>query len=250
MTHRKTFDDLTDVYEAMIDWPKRLANEGPFYRGLFQRIEAQNVVDAACGTGRHAALFHSWGLRIEGADISPAMVERARIAFGEPPGLRWSVRGFDETIGADEPIDAVICVGNSLALAADMAVVETAIAQMLAAVREGGAVVVHVLNLWRLPEGPIQWQKCLRTELSEKDVLIIKGVHRYGGLGFVELLVTDLENDSARRNESVRFLGLEIADLEKMAQDAGAREVQFFGNYQAAPYDRSSSVDLLMVARK
>jgi glycine/sarcosine N-methyltransferase len=250
MTQRKTFDDLTDVYEAMIDWPKRLANEEPFYRDLFQRIGAQNVVDVACGTGRHAAMFHSWGLRVEGADISSAMVERARIAFGEARGLRWSVRGFDETIEADEPIDAVICVGNSLALAPDMAVVGAAIAQMLAAVREGGAVVVHVLNLWRLPDGPIQWQKCVRTELSEKDVLIIKGIHRCGGRGFVELLVTSLGNDSARRNESVPFLGLEASELAQMARDAGARKTQFFGNYQAASYDRSSSVDLLMVAHK
>ena len=30
-----SFDDWTDVYEAMIDWPKRLAHEEPFYRGLF-----------------------------------------------------------------------------------------------------------------------------------------------------------------------------------------------------------------------
>ena len=29
------FDDLTDVYEAMINWPKRLAHEEPFFHGLF-----------------------------------------------------------------------------------------------------------------------------------------------------------------------------------------------------------------------
>ena len=55
------FDDLTDIYEAMIDWPKRLANEGPFYRRWFERVGVQSVVDVACGTGRHAAMFHSWG---------------------------------------------------------------------------------------------------------------------------------------------------------------------------------------------
>ena len=36
----KVFDDLTDVYEAMIDWPQRLANEGPFYRRCFERVGA------------------------------------------------------------------------------------------------------------------------------------------------------------------------------------------------------------------
>ena len=54
------FADLTDVYEAMVDWPKRLANEEPFYRRLFARIGARRVLDAACGTGHHASMFHAW----------------------------------------------------------------------------------------------------------------------------------------------------------------------------------------------
>ena len=44
------FDDLTDVYEALIDWPKRLAHEGTFYRQRFERAGVHSVLDAACGT--------------------------------------------------------------------------------------------------------------------------------------------------------------------------------------------------------
>ena len=40
------FDDLSDVYEAMIDWPRRLAREEPFYRRLFERSDARRVLDA------------------------------------------------------------------------------------------------------------------------------------------------------------------------------------------------------------
>jgi hypothetical protein len=42
---RDVFSDVTDVYEAMIDWPKRLANEGQFYRRLFDRVGVHSVVD-------------------------------------------------------------------------------------------------------------------------------------------------------------------------------------------------------------
>ena len=34
------FDDLADIYEAIIDWPRRLAHEEPFYRRLFQWLGA------------------------------------------------------------------------------------------------------------------------------------------------------------------------------------------------------------------
>ena len=140
------FEDLTDVYEAMIDWPKRLAHEEPFYRRLFAEHGVRSVVDTACGTGRHAAMFHSWGLRVEGADVSPAMIDRARANFAEGDRLRWVVRGFDEPIAPGGSFDAAVCVGNSLPLAPDAATIERAIGQMLAAVRSGGLLIVQRLE--------------------------------------------------------------------------------------------------------
>jgi glycine/sarcosine N-methyltransferase len=243
------FQDMSDVFEAMIDWPKRLANEAPFYRRLFEQHGVHSLVDAACGTGHHAAMFHSWNLRIEGADISPAMIDRARANFGEPAGLRWSVRGYDQPIAPAEPLEAVVCVGNSLPLAPDMATVHRAVGQMLAAVRPGGVLIVHALNVWRMPDGPCVWQKCQRAALSQGDVIIVKGVHRCGAHGYVELLVVD-PKAAAMQTESATMLGLETAELESIARAAGARTVQFFGGYHDEPYDRAQSVDLLMVATK
>jgi SAM-dependent methyltransferase len=244
------FDDLTDVYEAIVDWAKRLANEEPFYRGLFERAAARSVVDVACGTGRHAAMFHDWGLRVEAADVSPAMIHRARARFGEPPGLRWVLRAFDEPIPTPSPFDVAICVGNSLALAPDTEALQRALARMLAAVRNGGLVFVHVLNLWHLPDGPCVWQKCKRADLAQGEVLIAKGVHRSGSRGYVDLLVAPLAAADKLHTESVPFLGIEAADLEVMAKQAGATNTQCFGNYRLQPYNRHESADLVMIAEK
>jgi SAM-dependent methyltransferase len=264
-----TFDDLTDIYDAMIDWPKRLAAEEPFYRRLFREINAQSVVDVACGTGQHAAMFHSWGLTVEGSDISPRMIARAQAAFGTrglsqfsrseaegkwdcPPrsAPHWTVRGFDEPVEPAQPFDVAVCVGNSLALAADREMIGRAIAQMLQAVRVGGTIVTQTLNLPRLPDGPCVWQKCKRAVLPRGNVLIVKGVHRCGNNGFVELIVTNLDGEVTMQSESVRFLGVEADELRQMAIDAGAKDVQIFGGYQSQPYNRTESVDLVMVARK
>jgi SAM-dependent methyltransferase len=131
------FDELTQVFDELIDWPKRLANEAPFYRGLFDRVGVRRLVDVACGTGRHAALFHSWGLQVQAADLSPRMIALARNLFGEPAGLQWVVSGFDQSVELAGSFDAAVCAGNSLALAPDLAVVEATLCQMLAAVCEG-----------------------------------------------------------------------------------------------------------------
>ena len=73
-----SFDDLTDVYEAMIDWPKRLNAETPFFRRLFEQHNVKRVADVACGTGRHAAMYHSWGLEVEGSIGHQPEHDRAR----------------------------------------------------------------------------------------------------------------------------------------------------------------------------
>jgi len=244
------FDDVTDVYEAMIDWNVRLGTEEPFYRGLFSAVGARRVLDVACGTGRHAAMFHSWGLEVEGTDISRRMIARAREKFDEPPGLQWTVRGFDEPVRPSVPFDAAICVGNSLALACDTTMVERVVENMLAAVRQNGLIVVHVLNLWRLPDGPCQWQKCKSARLEQGEVLIIKGVHRAGTVGYVDLIVTQLDAPVGMWNESVPFLGIEAGELERIMLEGGASNVKVFGNYGNQPYEREKSVDLIVIAEK
>ena len=128
--------------------------------------------------------------------------------------------------------------------------VRRTIERMLAAVRPGGIVLVHVLNLWHLPDGPCVWQKCQRASLPEGEVLIVKGVHRCGRQGFVDLIVAGLTPDTQRHTESVPLLGLEADELEQMARAAGASRCEFSGGYQGEAYVRETSGDLILVASR
>ncbi len=245
------FRDMPDAYDAMVDWPKRLAYEEPFYRWLFERTGAASVLNVACGTGRHAALFHSWGLQVEGADLSDAMIRRCRQHHGQSPTLRWVVRSFDAPTNEPERFDVAICTGNSLALAADMAVVERTVGRMLEAVRRGGAVLVQVLNLWRMADGPCTWQKCRRADLARGNSLIVKGVHRCGRRGYVDMIVTTLSGDDpVMQAESVPFWGLDALYVERKMRTAGAAAVEVFGGYDRQAYQPDRSPDLLVLAFK
>ena len=244
------FDDLTDVYEAMIDWPQRLAREEPFYRRLVEQLGVRRVLDAACGTGRHAAMLHSWGLTVEAADVSPRMLDRARASFGQPQGLTWRLGGFDQPLAGAEPFDLALCVGNSLGLAADMHVIRQVVANLLSALRPGGALLLQVLNLCALADGPSVWQKCKRAELSGRQTLIVKGLHRTGDRGYVDLLVIDTAAQPPQlQADTAAFWGLEAEPLAEMARQAGTAEVRLYGGYQEQPYDRQESVDLVLVAK-
>ena len=90
--------ELAGWYDTMVDWSKRLSHETPFFRRWFSEAHAQRVLDVACGSGHHAALFHQWGLVVEGADLSHAMLELARRRHGTAPGLTWTCRGFTDPL--------------------------------------------------------------------------------------------------------------------------------------------------------
>lgn len=250
---QSAFRHRVDRYDTLIDWPKRLANEMPFYRELFDQVGIRRVLDTACGTGRHAKLFHEWGLEVEGADASPAMIAWCRDRHGEAAGLRWVERSY--TRPADPPgrFDAVICVGNSLALADASASVAPAVVAMLASLRPGGICIIQVLNLWRLPDGPTQWQKCVRASFgTNTDHILLKSIRRTGSRAFIDFVDVELLPGGKVKHESEcdSFLGIRSDDLAAAARDAGAEEIALFGNYQHAPYSPDHSPDLICVCRK
>jgi SAM-dependent methyltransferase len=246
----RVFDHNPEIYEELIDWPRRLKNEEPLLRRLIERFEVQRIVDVACGSGQHAAQFHSWGLEVEGADISRAMIERCRSRFGESDRLRWVVRSFDQPVGPPGSFDAAVCLGNSLALAPDTDTIRRAIHEMMAALRPGGLCLVQVVNLWRLPEGPPTWQNCRRVRRGDSDRILLKGIHRVGSRGFINLLELTLEGDEVEGHfDTPTFLGLEVHELVSFFRQAGGKPV-VQGSLQGVHYDRDQSPDIVVVVER
>lgn len=245
------FDQRVDFYEALIDWPKRLANEGPFFRELFQRHNARLILDAACGTGRHAELFSTWGLTVEGADISPAMIEKAREQFGENERLRWVVRGFEHSDKGGPRFDAVVCIGNSLGLVADAAAMRRAIASMIASLRPGGVGIVQVLNLWAVREGPTIWQKKVLLPDADGPRILLKGMHRQDSIGYIDLIeLRAAADDLQARFDSPCFWGFEESELRLAVEHAGGQVSGVYGDYQRHEYDRERSQDCVVIFEK
>jgi hypothetical protein len=162
------------------------------------------------------------------------------------------VRSFDQPVIADPPFDAAICVGNSLALAGRWSIACQAVRCMLDTLRPEGVLIIHVLNLWRLPDGPCQWQKCRRLSLPgwTGELLVTKGLHRSGERGFVDLILVDPDEARLLKSESVPLLGIERKSLKAAAQQAGADRIEFRGGYEGQLYEREQSTDLIMLARK
>jgi SAM-dependent methyltransferase len=245
------FELAPELYAQLIHWPRRLQREGPFFRSRFEAAGVATVLDLACGTGHHAALFASWGLDVTAADGSPEMIAYCRSTHGESGHLRWEVRMLQDPLAAERTFDAVVCIGNSLALLPDVVTAQAVAVRMIRMLNPGGVCIVQLLNLWRLPDGPIEWQKLKRVGGGAAERVVLKGVHRVGRRGFVDVVVHDVRGTEPQMEaQCTSLVGLECEDLVEAFAAAGCDRVQTFGDYGQAAFERGSSPDLIIAAHK
>jgi SAM-dependent methyltransferase len=118
--------------------------EQPLVRRILDAIPPGRALDAACGTGRHAAYLAGLGHQVTGVDSSPDMLARARQRV---PGARFVAGALDRLPARDQTADLVVCA-LALTHVPALAPVMTEFARVL---RPGGHLVIsdpHLLSLY------------------------------------------------------------------------------------------------------
>jgi SAM-dependent methyltransferase len=243
------YDRFASAYDLMIDWDARLANEAPFFEWAFSRTEARRVVDVACGTGRHAGMFASWGLDVVGLDASEAMVQAARRLN---PGLTFEVADFlSAPRVAPGPFDVAVCIGNSLPHLTSAGEVEQALRGFASMLRPGGVLVVQNRNADRM--------------YAKGERLLGPSARTADGVEYVFVRLYDLEPDRMRLTivtlvreagawraaaDSTVLTPLFAESLLPIVERAGFDDVETYGTYDRARYEPADSVDLTIVATR
>jgi len=89
------------------DQPNQLLEiEQPIVREILDRLPVGVALDAACGTGRHAAYLASLGHTVIGVDSSPGMLALAR---EKVPQGEFHEADLHELPLADDSVDLVVC---------------------------------------------------------------------------------------------------------------------------------------------
>jgi SAM-dependent methyltransferase len=118
--------------------------EEPIVRQILGELPAGSALDAACGTGRHAAFLASRGHTVIGVDSSPDMLARART---QVPQATFVEADLSRLPLPDGQLDLVVC---ALALV-HVPALAPVLAEFARVVRPGGHVVIsdiHALSLY------------------------------------------------------------------------------------------------------
>jgi SAM-dependent methyltransferase len=136
--------DVATGYAAWAETYDTLPNplirvEEPVVHALLAPIAPGHAVDAACGTGRHAAHLVARGHTVIGIDETPEMLERARANVPQATFRAGSLTALPLPAAS---ADVVVC---ALALA-HVASLPTAVAELARVVRPGGRLIVSELH--------------------------------------------------------------------------------------------------------
>lgn len=239
-------------FVAMIAWDKRLAREGPFFKELFESYRVRSVLDLACGPGRHAALFASWGLDSWGADGSPAMVKLARAHAKEQGVNARFVQAPYGKLKSKIPrrFDAIINIGNSLVQVHGRAELFALMKEVRSLLNPGGLFLSQSRNYEGLREDELDALPVSRRIEDGRETLFLR-LHQPQGKR-VRFYAVKLVREGEAWKAFPRmtwFYRVSHAGLASALKFAGFRRSQWFGGYDRSPFNPQKSPDLVVLAR-
>ena len=239
-------------FVAMIAWDKRLAREGPFFKELFAGYGVRSVLDLACGPGRHAAMFASWGLESWGADGSPAMIKLARThAKEQGVSARFVQSPYGKLKGKiHRKFDAIINIGNSLVQVHGRAELHTLMKEVRSLLNPGGLFLSQNRNYEGLKEDAMDALP-VSTRIEEGNETLVLRLHQPQGER-VRFYAVKLVREGEAWKAYPRmtwFYRVSRTGLDRALKLAGFKRAQWYGSYDLSPFNPEKSPDLVVIAR-
>lgn len=196
------------------------------------------MLDLACGRGRHSVYLHGRGFDITGVDLAPRSIEYAR-QF-EKEGLRFEVHDM-RNILASKCYDYVFNLFTSFGYFQFDHENERAVHTMATALKPGGILVLDFLNAEAIPRHATE-------DLREYEGYRFVLNKRIEGDRIVKSIRVEKEGRSHTYEERVQLLIQR--DFERYFDRCGLELVTLFGDYALNPYRAEESDRIIFIARK
>ena len=197
--------------------------------------EQAEILDLACGKGRHSVTLHELGYRVTGADLSPKSIAFAK-RF-EEDGLSFQVHDMCEPFG--KKFDAVFNLFTSFGYFEDEKDNLRTIKAIKEDLKPAGYGVIDFMNV----------KKVVR-HLVPTETKIVEGItfhiNRYVENGYIFKDIA-FEDNSQQYTYSERVKALTLSDFTTYFEKAGLELKHCFGDYSLAPFDASTSDRLILI---
>ena len=245
------YDNLAADYDRVIRWERRLKVEKPLFQSLWDRFNVRSVLDAACGTGRHLAMFLDEGLNAVGSDESPEMIAHAAEVLGQsghaPAGRLFTAPWTELGAVMDRRFDAVLCIGNSLPYLMDLNVFHASLHALWERRNPDGVVVVQFKNFDKLIAEKQRFLPLQATSGPVESIAVRMYDYHPDHIDFNVLMLEKIEGEWKMRHRVTPLKPYHAEDAAACFKALGA-QVEVYGSLALAPYDRAKSDDVVILA--
>ena len=255
------YDSFSSDYDRFVNWPSRLSVELPFILEQLKSLgrgESTDfrVLDAACGTGMHAIALAKSGFNAAGADLSPGMIQKARLnAQAEGVDVRFEAAGFGglASVFGTHIFDALLCLGNSLPHLLSPGGLTSALVDFANCLKPGGLLLVQNRNFDAVLKQRERWMEPQAHRQGDAEWLFLRFYDfRPDGLLSFNIVTLRREGQSPWSQSVAETLLYPLRQVElSQALDAtGFGELIWYGDMSGSPFDPKTSGNLVVIARK
>lgn len=240
------YDELASDYDAMISYAKAIENKKAHLKKLITS-EIKAEADIGCGSGVDSIALASLGLKVTAFDPSVEMLEAARAN-----ALRTDIEVGLHSYAAenipnefDEKFNLVVSLGNTFANISDENF-NTSLKRCYDILKPNGYLLIQVLNYEKIL---VDKQRILNiTEAADKYFIRF---YDFADEHIVfNILKFSKSNLSHRELFSTEIYPHALEDFESGLKRAGFNSFQFCSNLELAPFNKSESKDLILLAKK
>ncbi len=252
MSQVPLYDALASDYDRFVNWEGRLAHELPFFDRVFAGRDHLDVLDAACGTGRHTIELARKGHHVVGADLSGSMLSRARRnAVAAGAAVAFANVGLGGLVTLGKVFDAVLCLGNSLPHLLTSSAVDEALTDFAAVLRPGGLVVIQNRNFDRVCRDRERFMAPQSHQAGDDEWVFVRFYDFVGEtITFNMIRLRRTQDGWAQDATSTVLRPIFRDDLVSRLAASGFGEVVCYGDYSGAAFDASESGDLIAVGKR
>lgn len=251
-----SFDDVALAYDEAIDWDRRLAREMPFLISRLGNPKGKNVLDLACGTGRHSVALALEGVEVVGIDNSEVMIRRAlKLAESKnvsPSFILGEMEEF-ETLTTGQ-YDLIICLGNSLALLDSLDVLERVLVSVYNSLSENGVFIAQTLNFEEIHRSGFKFfpQKSGRMDTGEE--VVFSRFYEHTDAPNASTLVMSaqmkVKGEWTSLVSTQKVLNLNSNLIQRYLAQAGFRETRFYSDYSESLFVGSDDRNMVIHSRR
>ncbi|HUO06478.1 MAG TPA: class I SAM-dependent methyltransferase [Candidatus Binataceae bacterium] len=240
-------DEFWKAFGSYFFTPDRVGRAAAEVEALVELLAitpGAKVLDLCCGIGRHSVEFARLGYTVTAVDLTAAFLARARKrAEREKVNLEFvqsDMRDFFRPAAFDAAVNLVTSFGYFEDQADDLRVARN----LCESVKPGGRLAMELMGKEALARKFVE----RRWDTTTDGTLILMENKMRSGWYWIETRWIIIKGADRRElNFSTRLYS--AAELGALLKQAGFQKVEFFGNFDGAPYDQNAE-RLVVVATK